>query len=124
MSVDTPPPPPPTCLTAAWRRYGDATGLMGACCADRCPNTAHAWQMGWTRADQLDGASLKPGQTYNATLATQATTVRSAIRVLPTWNSAAAPMFIGFRTVGAPGTGRHHSYRFAACTLTIVGAPV
>jgi hypothetical protein len=39
--------------------------------------------------------------------------VRSAIRVLPTWNTAAAPMFIGFRTVGAPGTGRHHSCRTA-----------
>ena len=77
---------------------------MGACCEDRCPNAAHAWQMGWSRADQLNRTNLRPGMTYNATLFSQATVVQSSIRVVPNWVSGYAPLFIGFRTRTA-GTG-------------------
>ena len=77
---------------------------MGACCEDRCPNAPHAWQMGWSRADQLDASNLRLGQTYNGTLFSQASVVRSSIRVVPSWVSGYAPLFIGFRTRTA-GTG-------------------
>lgn len=44
---------------------------MAYCCAYRCFNTPHAWQLGWISVQQVDGASLAPGQTVTATLASQ-----------------------------------------------------
>ena len=59
-------------------------------------------QLGWTSAQQLDGASLAPGQTFTATLASQTTAGAArgaALRVLPDWAPAGtAPLFVGYRS--------------------------
>ncbi len=45
----------------------DLTGMMGYCCSDRCPNTAHAWQVGcWW---QQDKATPERGSSMQAFLA-------------------------------------------------------
>ena len=71
---------------------------MGYCCTPRCWNTPHAWQMGWITAQQWDGGKLLPGYTLTATLASQSTTSRSGLRIVPTWAAAADPLFVGYRT--------------------------
>ncbi|PRW57195.1 hypothetical protein C2E21_4079 [Chlorella sorokiniana] len=91
--------------------YGDSTCVMGHCCDTRCPNTPHAWQMGWVSLQQLDGTSLKAGQTVTAVVAAQAsltaanTATRSAgLRITPSWSAGAQPIFVGYRTRAA-GSG-------------------
>ncbi|PSC76701.1 subunit of the ESCRT-III complex [Micractinium conductrix] len=82
--------------------YGDDSCSMGYVGYTRCMNTPHAWQLGWTSAQQLDGASLAPGQTVTATLASQTTAGAArgaALRVLPDWAPAGtAPLFVGYRS--------------------------
>ena len=83
--------------------YGDATCVMGACCGGRCPNTPHAWQLGWVSAAQYDGTSLAPGATVTATVwahaeAAGVATRAGGLRVLPTWAPDQPPLFVGYRT--------------------------
>ena len=78
--------------------YADSSGLMGYCCTERCPNTPHAWQMGWISVQQLDGSSLKAGQTVTATLSSQAVSARSGMRIQPSWTAGVDPIFLGYRT--------------------------
>lgn len=98
------------CLATPWPvcRYGDATAHMGFCCHLRCPNTPHAWQLGWTSLAQLDGASLAPGQTVVATIAPQAQPGGASgsvgtgggvpgLRIVPGWAAGADPVYLGFR---------------------------
>ncbi len=59
--------------------YADSSGVMGYCCDNRCPNAPHAWQLGWISVQQLDGTSLKAGQTATATLSSQALSDRSGL---------------------------------------------
>ncbi|PSC77062.1 hypothetical protein C2E20_0521 [Micractinium conductrix] len=93
----------------AWRdglfqEYGDDTCGMAYCCAYRCFNTPHAWQLGWISVQQVDGASLAPGQTVTATLASQSVGraqgggLRRGVRIVPTWAPAVDPLFLGYRT--------------------------
>ncbi|EFN55656.1 hypothetical protein CHLNCDRAFT_57838 [Chlorella variabilis] len=58
----------------AGSQYDDNTCAMGYCCANRCLNTPHAWQMGWLQVQQLNGSTLAAGQTVTVTLASQAAT--------------------------------------------------
>ncbi|PSC69234.1 hypothetical protein C2E20_7279 [Micractinium conductrix] len=93
--------------------YGDDTGIMGYCCADRCPNTAQAWQLGWSSVQHLDAASLAPGKpcactagtvghsskAVHAWLASQGASAANGVRVDPSgWARGVDPMFLGFRT--------------------------
>ena len=71
---------------------------MGYCCNDRCPNTPHAWQLGWLTVQQLDGTSLAAGQTVQTTMRSQALTSRTGLRIVPTWVAGVEPVFVGFRT--------------------------
>lgn len=81
-----------------WDQYGDDSCFMGSCCAERCPNTPHAWQLGWLTVRQLDGASLRAGQTVTAALPTQAASDRTGLRILASWATGVEPVFLGFRT--------------------------
>lgn len=93
---------------------------MGYCCANRCPNTPYAWQLGWLPLQQLDGTSLRPGQARAATLAAQAeagpggaagvasnAAVGGLRIVTQSWangSDAAVPLYLGYRTrVGGDG---------------------
>ncbi|KAL4440189.1 hypothetical protein ABPG75_003190 [Micractinium tetrahymenae] len=79
--------------------YGDGTSVMGACCADRCPNTPDAWQLGWILVQQLDLGSLPRGETVLVTLPSQSLSPSgSGLHVLPGWAPSAPPLFVGYRT--------------------------
>ena len=48
---------------------GDDTAAMGACCATRCHNAAHAWQLGWVgELARVRASSLPRGQSVRYTL--------------------------------------------------------
>ena len=68
-ACSAPPTPPPS------RRYGDDTCLLAYCCAVRCPNTPHAWQLGWISLQQLTEAQLGPGQAASLTIYSQSVQV-------------------------------------------------
>ncbi|KAL4440139.1 hypothetical protein ABPG75_003140 [Micractinium tetrahymenae] len=91
-----------------WDDYADLSGTMGYCCSDRCPNTPHAWQLGWLSVQQLDGAALLPGQTVTSTMASQGASAFSGIQILPSWAAGVDPIFVGYRTRtgGDAGTGQ------------------
>jgi hypothetical protein len=42
-----------------WNEYADRSGVMGYCCDNRCPNTAHAWQLGWVQVSAGLGWHLR-----------------------------------------------------------------
>ena len=102
-------------------RYLDTTCTMGYCCSDRCPNTPHAWQMGWLSVQQLDGTSLKAGQTVRATLLSQAVTSSAGLRIVPSWVAGVDPVFVGFRTKrgGDAGLEPHDSGKVHVHTAAI-----
>ncbi|KAL4440188.1 hypothetical protein ABPG75_003189 [Micractinium tetrahymenae] len=82
----------------AFDQYADDTCYMGFCCADRCPNTPHAWQLGWISVQQLEGG-LARGQALPVALPSQSLTAAGAgLRVLPAWSPGAPPLFVGYRT--------------------------
>jgi hypothetical protein len=54
--------------------------------------------MGWLSVQQLDGTSLKAGQTVQATVSSQAISSRSGLRIVPSWVAGVDPVFVGFRT--------------------------
>lgn len=78
--------------------YGDQTGAMGYCCEPRCFNTPQSWQMGWLSVQHFDASNLRAGQTVETTLASQATSVLSGVRIKPTWLSGGEPIFMSLRT--------------------------
>ncbi|PSC71116.1 hypothetical protein C2E20_5435 [Micractinium conductrix] len=78
--------------------YFDDSGTMGYCCQDRCPNTPHAWQLGWISVRQLDGTSLKPGVPVTLAVASQALSSQSGLRIVPSWAAGVDPIFVGYRT--------------------------
>ncbi|PSC67339.1 hypothetical protein C2E20_8969 [Micractinium conductrix] len=80
--------------------YADDTCTMGYCCQDRCWNTPHGWQMGWTSAVQVNGTSLPAGSTITITVGSQSVYRTGAVRILPaTWaSSTLQPIFMGLRT--------------------------
>ncbi|KAL4857219.1 hypothetical protein ACK3TF_002516 [Chlorella vulgaris] len=109
--------------------YADSSGIMGYCCYDRCPNTPHAWQLGWLSVQQLDGTTVQAGQTVRATLASQSVSLNSGMRIVPTWTTGQDPLFIGYRTLAGgdaamldTDAGRVHLYT-AAITNTYNAAP-
>ena len=97
---------------------------MGYCCSDRCPNTPHAWQMGWLSVQQLDGTSLKAGQTVRATLLSQAVTSSAGLRIVPSWVAGVDPVFVGFRTKrgGDAGLEPHDSGKVHVHTAAIANS--
>ncbi|KAL4452150.1 hypothetical protein ABPG75_007812 [Micractinium tetrahymenae] len=84
--------------TGTFDDYADLSGVMGYCCSDRCPNTPHAWQLGWISVQQLDGTSLKPGQTVQTILTSNSASPRSGMRIVPSWAAGVDPIFLGYRT--------------------------
>lgn len=80
--------------------------MQGYCCAPRCWNLPHSWQLGWVSVQQLDGSRLKPGQTVSTRLPSQSATAAGAgLRIVPDWvprwddpQAGTAPLFVGFRT--------------------------
>ena len=78
------------------------TDLLGGCCSPRCPNIVHTWQAGWASVQQLDGTSLAPGQTVNASIAAASAVtslaVAAGLRVAPSWVPDAEAVFVGYRT--------------------------
>jgi hypothetical protein len=54
--------------------------------------------MGWLSVQQLDGTSLKAGQTVRATLLSQAVASSAGLRIVPSWVAGVDPVFVGFRT--------------------------
>jgi hypothetical protein len=75
--------------------------------APSCWNAPHAWQLGWLRARQLDGASLAPGATLALDLAPLAAPGALALRLLPSWAPGADALFASYRTApaGSPDAG-------------------
>jgi hypothetical protein len=47
---------------------------------------------------QLDGRSLRPGQTVTLTLTSQALSAKSGLRIVPSWARGVNPLFLGYRT--------------------------
>ncbi|KAL4423979.1 hypothetical protein ABPG75_001280 [Micractinium tetrahymenae] len=111
-------------FAGVYDEYADQSCMMGYCCSDRCPNTPHAWQLGWISVRQLDGSSLQPGLTFTTVVASQSASARSGIRILPSWAAGMDPLFLGYRTraggdAATDGTvaGKLHIYS-AAITNT------
>ncbi|PSC71071.1 hypothetical protein C2E20_5453 [Micractinium conductrix] len=101
----------------AYDEYQDDSGMMGYCCQDRCPNTVHAWQLGWLKVRQLDATTLRAGRTVSLTLPSQSRSSLAGLRVLTSWAAGTDPLFVGYRTrtggdVASPGdvVGRVHIY--------------
>ena len=69
---------------------------MGYCCTDRCPNTPHAWQLGWITAQQINGSAIKPGQTLTFSINSQAVSRQAGLRI--TGLNGSDPLFVGYRT--------------------------
>ena len=69
---------------------------MGYCCSDRCPNTPHAWQLGWITVQQIDWTAVQPGQTVALTLISQSLSSQAGLRI--TGLSSSDPVFVGYRT--------------------------
>lgn len=78
--------------------YADDTGMMGFCCSNRCPNIAHAWQMGWATVQQFNSSSLPPGEAQTVQLASQSLSARSGVRIQIDWQPDVEPIFLGYRT--------------------------
>ncbi|KAL4421234.1 hypothetical protein ABPG75_010525 [Micractinium tetrahymenae] len=76
--------------------YADISGTMGYCCSDRCPNTPHAWQLGWVTMQQIDGTTIKPGQTLTFSVSSQAVSRQAGLRI--TLGNSSDPLFVGYRT--------------------------
>lgn len=98
--------------------------MMGSCCTVRCPNTAHAWQLGWINVRQLDASSLKPGQTVTVAMPSQGLSQKSGLRIVPGWAAGVDTIYVGYRTkaggdswvgpaVASPPAGRVHIYTSA-----------
>lgn len=81
--------------------YGDRSDVMGFLIPDndRCWNTPHAWQMGWITVQLLE--RLSEGEAQTISLASQALSNKSGLRIVPSWNEA-DPLFLGFRTPHGP----------------------
>ena len=75
--------------------YLDTSCTMGFCCALRCYNAPHTWQMGWLPMVELDEARLTPGTTFSFELTRQAG--GKGVRVTPGWTPGAAPFFLSYR---------------------------
>ena len=55
--------------------------------------------MGWLTLQQLDSSSLKPGQTVQLRLASQAVSSQTGARIdVSSWVAGVDPIFVGFRT--------------------------
>lgn len=74
--------------------------------------------MGWLTLQQLDSSSLKPGQTVQLRLASQAISSQTGARIdVSSWVAGVDPIFVGFRTaergdrgLSAGAAGRVHVY--------------
>ncbi|KAL4430186.1 hypothetical protein ABPG77_004968 [Micractinium sp. CCAP 211/92] len=104
--------------------YADESCAMGYCCADRCFNTPHAWQLGWISVRQFNGSNLRPGQTVSTWITSQALAPASGVRVVPSWAPAADPVFVGFRTPagGDAKLGNEFSKKLNVYTANITGS--
>ncbi|KAL4421241.1 hypothetical protein ABPG75_010532 [Micractinium tetrahymenae] len=87
--------------------YADLSGTMGYCCSDRCPNTPHAWQLGWITAQQIDGTAITPGQTLTFNINSQSVSRQTGLRV--TLGTGTDPLFVGYRTKAGGDSGAPNS---------------
>ncbi|KAL4421243.1 hypothetical protein ABPG75_010534 [Micractinium tetrahymenae] len=76
--------------------YADMSGIMGYCCSDRCPNTPHAWQLGWITLQEVNWTSLVPGQTLTFNINSQSLSRQTGLRLTDLPGS--DPVFLGYRT--------------------------
>jgi hypothetical protein len=83
--------------------YADISSTMGFCCALRCYNAPHSWQLGWLPMLELDGSRLTPGTTISFELARQQE--GRGVRVTPNWADGQNPLLISYRGVDGE---RHH----------------
>eukprot|EP00198_Chlamydomonas_reinhardtii_P004923 XP_001694259.1 gametolysin-like matrix metalloproteinase [Chlamydomonas reinhardtii] len=66
--------------------YGDASDPLGTCCATRCPNAPHAWQLGWAEpAAELGGGGLPAGVWRPFTLPSSALSDVNMLRISADW---------------------------------------
>ena len=77
--------------------YGDWSCSMGYCCATRCANTPHAYQMGWITPQLLDATSLAEGQTRTVSFAAQTRSAASGLKISPSWAAVTDPLYLGYR---------------------------
>lgn len=73
---------------------------MGFCCADRCYNTPHSWQLGWLAPQVLDAGNLGPGDTRSVTIAAQSRSKYSGLQInATTWldGQNATVLFVSLR---------------------------
>lgn len=125
------------CLKLLLNACAFPTSPPARSCLDRCPNTPHAWQLGWISLQQLDVSNFLPGHTVTATLPSLASNRTSAsaaspagLRIeLPRWAAdGVEPLFVGYRTREGPdwgllndgGAGRVHVYRSAVAHATSI----
>ncbi|GAB4814055.1 hypothetical protein N2152v2_001101 [Parachlorella kessleri] len=108
--------------------YLDTSCTMGFCCALRCYNAPHTWQMGWLPLLELDEARLTPGTTFSFELTRQAG--GKGVRVTPSWVPGAVPFFLSYRDTlgydkdlaGTPYGANTNIYQSAIATPTGGGA--
>ncbi|KAG2429997.1 hypothetical protein HYH02_013825 [Chlamydomonas schloesseri] len=66
--------------------YGDSSDPLGTCCATRCPNAPHAWQLGWAEpAAELGGGGLPAGVWRSFTLPSSALSDVNMLRISADW---------------------------------------
>lgn len=104
--------------------YADTSDAMGFCCADRCYNTPHSWQLGWLAPQVLDAGNLGPGDTRSVTIAAQSRSKYSGLQInATTWldGQNATVLFVSLRLsesgdslLGPPYTGHVSVHNFTS----------
>ncbi|KAL4419547.1 hypothetical protein ABPG77_006878 [Micractinium sp. CCAP 211/92] len=95
--------------------YADLSCIMGQCCAARCMNAPHAWQLGWIAPQQLDGNTLPVGQARTASFASQTRTAASGVRINTTsWaGNASDPLYLSLRLPEGGDSQLDSQYHYA-----------
>lgn len=91
--------------------YADYSCAMGYCCAQRCYNTPHQWQMGWQALQQVDSGALPAGGTVAVTLPAQHTSPAAGVRLaVGTWAPGASALYLGYRQAAGPDSALPAKY--------------
>ncbi|KAG1681512.1 hypothetical protein FOA52_014018 [Chlamydomonas sp. UWO 241] len=105
--------------------YGDASSAMGVPSTVTCFNAPQSWQLGWVKPiAELDGNSLLEGQQATYFIPAMSSNNVNFIKVTPTWDTKAKPLFISYRDDQGFDTKLSFSYKNALSVHTFGGFTV
>lgn len=119
--------------------YGDQTCAMGDCCSNRCYNTPHSYQLGWSSpvdGGDMTSANMIPGTWTSFNLPSQILRQQNFIKIdASTWlggvDDAPISVYVGYRTargydrsMNSTVVGKVSIYTWTGVTRPIYGGPV